>query len=224
MLAATAVALATFALTGGASTSGAVGGSPTDWDPSDWAQLSPADQAVEWTDYDDGTGDPSTKAAWVQAHPETSFDSEAAAAAAADGPGSMATTGVLEARASPFSVDQYIWENQWQNFNADRTILTQVFAGRRASDVSAGVLLINDIPQPSDSGVVIGTVTVIDGRGQGSIRIIGEDGSSLFVSDLAGTGTLYLQPFRSLVWNSGSNCAPPSGPNSGDVCLPGTGG
>jgi hypothetical protein len=183
----------------------AIGGadtaSPPDWAPSDWAQLSPADQTLELTDYDDGTGDPSGKAAWLQSSPEQSLDAEANADAAADGPGHPVTTGILDTRWSPFPSDQYIWENEWQDFNSAHTVLTQVFAGRRASDVNAELLLVNDIPDASPHDVIIGTLTEVLGRGAGSIRIAGATSTYLTVFDSLGTGTFYLRS-RTLVWDS----------------------
>jgi hypothetical protein len=65
---------------------------PPGWTASDWSALSPADQALELTDYDNGTGDPTAKAPWVGSNPDTNYDNELNSLAAQDGDNLTLTT------------------------------------------------------------------------------------------------------------------------------------
>ncbi len=64
---------------------------PPDWTASDWNALTPAEQTLELTDYNDGKGDPAAKKIWIASHPESEIDSELDASLDSEGAGSLET-------------------------------------------------------------------------------------------------------------------------------------
>jgi hypothetical protein len=173
----------------------AVGGPPPGWTASDWATLSPSDQTVEWTDYDDGSGTPAEKAPWLDANPDTG-DPALDTDPTDDGAIVGSTNGTIDdSRQSPFG-SKYVINNEYQEVNAAGTVLSQFFAGDLATwpcpPRDPGVVVINDLAYPGD-GSQVGTVTEKQGLNTGPITFTSVSGRSLlFTTGNGSTGSINI--------------------------------
>jgi hypothetical protein len=193
------VALVTF-VTASLPSALAVGTPTPDYTAADWAALPPEKQAAELDTYPDGSANPpgeasnpEAKTAEVTASPDPGPAADLGQAALADGPGAEYVPGISESTQSPFSTQDYVFQNSWQDLNATGTTLNQAWAGASATASTQGVIAVNELPWPANEDT-IGTSNVYPApTGLGALTFTSAGSGRLyFTSASAQTGSFDL--------------------------------
>lgn len=171
----------------------AVGAPTPDYTPADWAALPTEKQSAELGANPDGSANPPGEAAnpdaktsEVAANPDPGPSAEVDQAALADGPGADYTSGISEATQSPFSTQDYLFENSWQDLNSAGTTLTQAWAGASATDATQGIIAVNELSWPANEDTV-GTSKVYPApAGMGALTFTSAGSGRLYFSSASG--------------------------------------
>ena len=176
-------------------------GSPTpDYTAADWAAMPTEKQTAELEANPDGTANPpgetsnpDAKTSEVAANPDPGPSADLDQAALEDGPGADYTSGISEATQSPFSTQDYFFENSWQELNSAGTTLNQAWAGASAADATQGIIAVNDLPWPANEDTV-GTSNVYPApAGYGALTFTSAASGRLYFTSASGqTGSFDL--------------------------------